>query len=171
MENQIIINGQKYNVPDSVVASIEKLIDGCVDVFDDNLPEGGFYYYINPSGKVERSIYEQYPFDKHKEFASVGNFCLDEKILHYRALAENLSRLLWRYSLQHGGSMNWAAGIHSYIFYDSTSKCFGVSDNMSVFRIGDVPFVNRKIAEEAIDKVVMPFISKHPEFKTYFMCQ
>lgn len=123
------------------------------------------YYFISTSGSVYADN------DDHSEIDeccfNVANYCTDKSMMEQRALHETLSRLLWRYSMEHNGDkIDWRD--------TKTGKwyaCFDIEHNEWTanyvthrFDVG-VFFYNRRITEDAIEEIVKPFMKAHPEFE------
>ncbi len=95
------------------------------------------YYFIRSDGRVEvETESNNFCDDEHHK---VANYCADRELMCQRALHETLNRLLWRFSETHGG--------------DAYGKIQGV-----------IYFPSLKLAQEAIETVVKPFVDKHPDF-------
>jgi hypothetical protein len=120
----------------------------------------GFFYYITNKGMVEFGAeIKDYHCDS---LYKVANYCTDKAIMEQRALHETLSRLLWRYSMEHKAKRVdkkvWT--IHKF---DNGLKTGWLSEN--VCSIGECIFDTLDIAEAALKEIVEPFMKAHPEFK------
>ncbi len=130
---------------------------------------GDEYWYIDIDGEVELFQDAGEPIDK--ELHNVANYCTDKKLIEQRAMHEVLNRLLWRYSEEHGGDIEWAwdkGGYsyqkHWYIYFSHTNKGFHCAHNDAHETVGTIYFKSEKIAQNAIKNVIKPFIEKHPDF-------
>lgn len=122
------------------------------------------YYYICCYGDVVVTTEDFEPIDSDNY--AVANYCTDEELMKQRALHETLNRLLWRYSEQHGGDIKEWDGTkrHWCISFDHVGIKICVS-NMTYSKIyGVVYFSEKRIAENAIKEIVMPFVEAHPDF-------
>lgn len=127
------------------------------------------YYFISGAGNIcERYDNKNTENEKHYK---AGNYCTDKELMEQRALHETLNRLLWRYSMEHGGDkidwtnqrqMKWA------VYYAHDDKQYAVAKMSVITYMGNVCFISEKVARDAIDKIIKPFIAEliaeHPEF-------
>lgn len=162
MENYIVINGKKAELTPE---QLEKL--GIVVKEDPFERKVGEYYYVinNPAGAITRSKDTNEPadFNRYKD----ANYCRDKKLMEQRLLHETLSRLLWRYSMQHDGDkIDWNDRdiLKYYIKFDHINNKFEVGNLWFSHLEGVVIFYNQGIAISAIEQVVKPFMKEHPDF-------
>ena len=162
MENYIVINGKKAELtPEQLKAlGLEREIK---NPFERKRTQR--YYAIGVDGRLDTYI------DDHDQaddtFYAVANYCTDREMMQQRALHETLNRLLWRYSMEHGGSeIDWNNHKEkSSIVYDHCTKNWSVSVGVSIQYIGAPYFATRKTAYDALAKIVEPFMAEHPDFK------
>ena len=164
MTNYICINGKKAELTEEQMKALGIEIPKAKSPFDRvELSKG--YNCITGTGKVIRT----YDMDdvNDRECHKVGNYCTDASLLQQRALHETLSRLLWRYSMEHDGDkINWKFVSQSkwYVFYNTSSKKWSVGVGHNSFFL-DTYFYTEKIAENAIEEIIKPFIAAHIDFK------
>lgn len=85
-----------------------------------------------------------------------GNYCTENKLMEQRALHEKLNRLLWRYSMERGGSGFWII----------VNKNGEFRAGLGTFHsIGSVSFPDYTTACNAIEEIVKPFLREHPGFE------
>jgi hypothetical protein len=87
--------------------------------------------------------------------------------MEQRALQETLNRLLWRFSMEHDGDkIDWSNRItlKYFISYDNSESCFS-TDWHAIGKSCNIYFHTRAIAQQAIEEIVKPFITEHPEFR------
>lgn len=124
------------------------------------------FYYITNKGNVEYGVEID---DFHcNELYKAANYCTDKAILEQRALHETLSRLLWRYSMEHDGDkIKWndPNSTKWFIYYDHRSCRFYAHNKWDFEYLGTISFCSKEIAEAAIKEVIEPFMKAHPEFK------
>lgn len=151
MENYICINGKKAEL------TAEQM-----NALGIELPKNNpfnrsemrkIYYYISPVGIVTFAYETEAPFDKC--CFDVANYCTDKTIVEQRAMHENLSRLLWRFSEQNGGS-----GAFSIANKGNGNFC----PMMENYRYLEPTFKTKNIANRAITEIIKPFMAKHPDF-------
>lgn len=164
MTNFIQINGKKIELTDEQVEQIKN-----AGVVKDNpfeeAKKGQEYFYINIFGDVDKKKETLCRFDD--ELFLTANYCTDKKLLEQRALHETLNRLLWRFSMTHGGDeIDWSNvdNLKYYIFYNHKIKSFGVEGSSFWQHSTECYFLDRQTAEQAIKAIVMPFMEQHPEF-------
>lgn len=123
------------------------------------------YFFIAGTGKVcERYNNKNNESENHH---SVANFCTDKELMEQRALHETLNRLLWRYSMEHGGDeINCGnTNLKYYIYCDHYDHKLTIGSTKGYQNIGIVYFATYKAAESAIEEIIKPFKAEHPEFK------
>lgn len=121
MENYIVINGTKLELTPEQVAALTAASAEPEqrDPFERAI--GKEYFFIDTDGSVSTCCDDGDIADD--DTYAAGNYCQNEEMMRQRALHETLSRLLWRYSEQHGGDSEWdgaslrAAGWH----YETTT--------------------------------------------------
>ena len=160
--NYISINGKKIPLTDEQVEQIKN-----AGIVKDNPfkrgKNGDKYYYIG-SDSILCTGYD-YPSISDDNRFKIANYCTNEKLMEQRALHETLNRLLWRFSMTHGGDeINWGANIFNYrIYYNHDNNKFEVECN-SCWQGNDCYFKDIETAEQAIKEIVKPFMEQHPEF-------
>lgn len=155
MENYIVINGKKAELTE------EQLRQLGIEVKSKNPFQRqeyrGTYFYID--GEAIEASYEEYS-SIDEDFYNEANYCTDKNLMQQRAWFEMLSRLLWRYSMEHDGD-KMCVNDH-YAIYKA-------KDNFSVLHAGYgylMPsFINRQTAQNAIEEIIKPFMKEHPDFK------
>ena len=163
MDNYIVINGKKAEL------TKEQLVALGIEIEKENpfeLKNTDYYYFIGSTGIVIYDYSSDCSLTKLRY--NVANFCTDKTLMEQRALHEILNRLLWRYSMEHNGDeMNWldAEQAKYYIYYNALEKKYKVANNQYCVSEGMVYFISIKVAEDAIEEVVKPFIKQHPEFE------
>ena len=164
-ENYIVINGKRAELTE------EQLKQLGIEVPKGNPFERQEYYetycFIDSDGKVVLSPEEGFDADDDK--FNVANYCTDKGIMERRALHEILNRLLWRYSMEHGGSeIDWSNAWQpkwSIFCYPAENEWLQVDFNRDTWQPGVIYFHTRETAEAAMMNIVIPFMKKHPEFK------
>jgi hypothetical protein len=151
MENYICINGKKAELTAEQMRALG--IELPKDSPFDRAEMRKVYYYISPVGRVTSAHETEAPFDKY--CFDVANYCTDKAIIEQRAMWENLSRLLWRFSEQNGGS-----GVFSIANKGKGNFC----PIMENYRYFDPTFKTPDIAKRAIEEVIEPFMAEHPDF-------
>lgn len=167
MENYIMLDGRKFEIDEksslllrAVVGEEKKKKEkSFARVRDED------YYFIRSDGRVEvENESNSFCDDEHHK---VANYCADVELMRQRALHETLNRLLWRFSLENGGDSEWdGIACHWYItFQDGIGgKKLGLEWTSQWHHQGVVFFSSIRAAERAIDEIIKPFMTEHPEF-------
>lgn len=155
-KNYAMIDGKEI-VLDEAMA---KHIVHNADIWRRALIDDEVYYYISFDGSVEFQL--DYGEEDDKGAYDVANYCLLEEPLKQRALHETLSRLLWRYALQHGGIAGCDQDGYLVCKW-SNSEPFVV--NLGYRSSSDVRFASEADATAALRDIVKPFLVAYPEFK------
>ena len=123
------------------------------------------YFYINDIGAICSSTDSDFVEDMARH--GVANYCTDANILWQRKLHESLSRLLWRFSMENDGDkIDWKDNYSAkyVILFDNKNKCFKVYRYSITKFNGSIYFSTEKIAQRAIDEIIIPFMNNHPDF-------
>lgn len=161
MENYIMLNGKRI---DLTAEQIETLVGKKEKDPFERADLGDVYYWISFDGSVVGETEQEHAPDENAH--SVANYCTDKELMEQRALHETLNRLLWRYSMQHGGGkFDWADTDTIKVFI--RKNCVGYYlDCLTIEHgIGEVAFVCETVAKAAIEEIVKPFMEQHPEFR------
>lgn len=162
-ENYIVINGKKAELtPKQLKAlGLEKEIK---NPFERRINEQ--YYIILADGDV--CFYRDKADDTDDTMYRVANYCTDREMMEQRALHETLNRLLWRYSMEHGGSkINWSDDTkRKYFISYNHHACKCIVDYNTYYNSFTSPyFTTMEAAENAIKEIVEPFVAEHPDFE------
>ena len=123
------------------------------------------YYYITNCGHVYETT--DYSFESDNTRHDIANYCTDKEILQQRVLHETLNRLLWRFSMENDGDkIDWKDNYSEkyVILSDNKDKCFKVQCYHFTKSIGSIYFATEKIAQRAIDEIIIPFMKENPDF-------
>ena len=163
MENYIMLNGKNVPLTEEQVAALlggKETACAKVDPFERKMLRR--YFCIGNNGEV---------FDDNDNMGitdgeryNVGNYCRDKEMMNQRAMHETLNRLLWRYSEQHGWDAEWdGENLHYSITINGGGEP-ALEWFVSIRAFGTVYFKDKETADQAIEDVVNPFLSEHPEF-------
>lgn len=160
MESYIVINGKKAPLTEEQLKMLgikmekESSFARCKD--------GEEYYYIEYNGDVCESIERSISSDT--ECYNVANYCTDENLMQQRAWHETLSRLLWRYSMEHDGDkIKMSNDVFRYGIkkrQDGTWNTYPTNGKL----FGAPMFYGEEIAQNAIKEIIEPFMKEHPDF-------
>lgn len=164
--NKIIIDGKEYELSAELVEKIKAEVtaqEKAKNPFERKIDDEG-YFYINERGEVKPALDRHYSMDDY--CFEIANYCRDKGMMEQRALHETLNRLLWRYSETHGGDSNpWPRGTHWFLYGDTANGLeMKVSANDAHKKQGTIYFKDGETAKAAIEEVVKPFMTAHPEF-------
>ena len=164
MENYIVINGKKADLtPEQLEAlGIEVKKE---DPFE-MVAAGERYYFITSwGGTLEAHMCKQNNSDLRW---NVANYCTNEPLLLQQAYRETLNRLLWRFSMEHGGDkIDWN-GDDKYKYclsYSHIDETWHSDWNNHRQLVGVCYFESQEIAHRAIKEIIEPFMAAHPDFK------
>ena len=164
-ENYIMLNGKRVDLTEDQLEKLGLKVEK--DCFE-RLQNGQKYYYICSNGGV--SSFTDIGDITDDKFYKVANYCTDKEMLRQRALHETLSRLLWRFSMQNDGDkIDWDPASDCcvdkhHIIYSNKAKQFYMDTNDTSKTQGTVYFHTIKIAQRAIDEIILPFMEEHPDF-------
>lgn len=164
--NYISINGKKIPLTNEQVEQITNIKIGMLKAENpfERVKEGDGFLYICYNGEV-RATAENGSIECDKLY-NAANYCTDRKLMEQRALHETLNRLLWRFSMTHGGDeIKWGEDTDKYyISYAHRDDCFYVKSNENTQNTTAIYFKDWQAAKQAIKKIVKPFMKQHPEF-------
>lgn len=165
MENYIVINGKKVELTQEQLRALGIKIGSPFEK-----EEGECYWAIDSyfgalkSAKDVGSYLDDYRYQ-------TANYCTDEKMMAQQARRETLSRLLWRYSMEHDGdkidlfSTEFCKWMICMRRPSSMESCELLADfTVCSPSIGTIYFFSKEIALQAIEEIVKPFLSEHPDF-------
>ena len=155
MENYIVINGKKVELTKEQVRQLGIEVEK--ESPFERVQKGERFCYISYGGDVFTD-FDVKSVSDDKAYA-VANYCTDKNLMQQRAWFETLSRLLWRYSMEHGG--NEIHGINYVIYKDGENYRIQCICN-GYLQPG---FVDLQTAEDAINRIIIPFMAEHPDFK------
>lgn len=164
MENYIVINGKKAELTEEQLKALGIEVEKD-DPFErvECGDKDYYYYYISEAGDIEDTFDISSNFDNR--VYSIANYCTDKTLMEQRALHETLNRLLWRYSMQHGGDEMCDTSDKYCIHYYADNKKYGVLAQRGwIYYLGELYFNSKEIANNAIEEIVKPFMEQHPEF-------
>ena len=167
--NKIIINDKEYVLSDELVEKIAKEMS--LQDVSTQMPVNLFerrwdddYFFISSYGVVYKTNDDGINPDNFR--FNIANYCRDKVLMEQRALHETLNRLLWRYSEMHGGDAPWdGSHIHCMITYSIDKNKVDITSFWQKKMPGCVYFKDVTIAQAAIEEVVKPFLTDHPDFE------
>lgn len=163
MDNYIMFDGKKLPLTDEQIEMLNLETKQKKTPFE-RVERGKDYYTIDMTGEVLSCT--DYRFGTDDALFDVANYCADKKMMEQRALHEKLSRLLWKYSMEHdGGEGHWNCENKHHVIYKAVPNGdFDVAGAISTKSAGAVYFKNGLTARRAINEIVEPFIEEHPDF-------
>ena len=162
MTNYICINGNKTELTEEQLKQLGIEIPK-VSPFD-RVKMQESYYMITASGEVHQSYELHDGYDK--ELHKAANYCTNYNMMQQRALHETLNRLLWRYSMEHDGNKINLDNSAVFKYGVKRTLCIGWTTFSTNAKLFGVPlFATEKIAKDAIEDIIKPFMAQHPEFK------
>ena len=162
-ENYIVINGKRAELTAEQLKQLGIEIPKVNPFAKANKENTVDAYFINSIGRIQKHV--QNTDDLHYE---VANYCTDKGIMEQRALHETLSRLLWRYSMEHDGDkITWQEDEkEKYMVYrHMVDNNFYVAQYLNCNHFETTFFYTRETAENAIKEIIEPFMKANPNFK------
>ena len=165
MENYICINGKKAELTEEQMKALGIELPKVNPFARVDKAKNRGYYFINDTGRIISTPDMPNEFQCDDARYNIANYCTDKSIMEQRALHETLNRLLWRYSMEHGGDeIEWKDTVKGYIYYNHEDNEFKV-DGCIKWHYAGVTFLTKEIARNAIEEIIKPFMEAHPDFK------
>lgn len=159
-ETYLVVDGVKVPLTNDQIAMIKGVGAQAKKTAFSRAKEGEFYWLIGDNCMVEEA-YEA-GFGEDEERFECANYCTDKRLIEERAIREELSRLLWRFSMENGGEeINWEDLTQSkwqiFIHFEQEAVECGIMQNVMDKSLNEVYFVSEGIAQRAIREVIAPF--------------
>ena len=154
MENYLVINGKRVDLTDE---QLEKLGLKIEKKSPFARVENENYFFIDYTGQVDNFNDNQFIDER---LFKIANYCTNKELITARAKEEVLNRLLWRFSMENGGSeIDWSDNeqLKYRIYKDTDIDVWLITRNTHYNTLGAVHFINPEIAQRAIDEIVKPF--------------
>lgn len=155
MENYICINGKKTELTEEQMRQLG--IESEKKNPFERVYMNKRYYLVSNGGKVVGEVDSYNSYDDIR--FNVANYCTDKSMMEQRALHETLSRLLWRFSMEHGGDEIHHMDQWVIARTGGNIRACPFAGNCLI----DC-FCTKEAAEQAIKEIVEPFMREHPEF-------
>ena len=170
-ETYLVVDGIKVPLTEDQIAMIKGIGAQAKKTAFSRAKEGEFYWLIGDNCMVEEA-YEA-GFGKDEERFECANYCTDRRLIEERAIREELSRRLWRFSMENGGEeINWGDFTQSkwriFIHFGPEVVECEVKQNVTAKSLNEVYFVSEEVAERAIKEVVEPFCADSKTHEVVF---
>ena len=161
-ENYLIIEGIKVPLTDEQVAMIKGT--GALKSKEKSsfsrVEKNNPYWLIDTDGTITQTYERGYEADDNQ--FSCANYCSDKELIEERAIREELSRLLWRFSMENGGeNIDWEdlSQIKYRIYIDFTGKFinWNIIQNTKCKSLNEIYFIDEDTAYRAITEIIEPF--------------
>ena len=156
MENYIVINGKRIDLTKEQIEALGLKIEKKSDF--NKVEKWDTFYSIYHTGTVNITTEDGYL--GCRRLYQTGNYCTNENLMIERAKEEVLSRLLWRFSMENGSNeIDWTdfTQYKYFIYQDKTTGKWHVTGRTYAKAISEIHFINREIAQKALDEIVIPF--------------
>ncbi len=172
MENYIVINGKKTELTEEQLKQlgieVEKKRN---NPFNSKLECEDKYYYIRDDGIISKESYIESCDEEDeyyiKKYINIVNSFNDKNFAQQVYLHELLNRKLLKYAWDNEAEdCEWGkdgTNPHYYIYFDSTKGHFVVEAH-HFCHSQNIYFSSEKVAKQAIEDVVKPFMKEYPEF-------
>lgn len=156
----LVVDGVKVPLTEDQIAMIKGAGAQAKKTAFSRAKEGEFYWLISDNCVVEEA-YEA-GFGEDEERFECANYCTDRRLIEERAIREELSRRLWRFSMENGGEeINWEdydqEKYRIFIYFEQNSIECEISRNVIDKSLNEIYFVSIEVARRAIKEVVEPF--------------
>ena len=161
-ENYLIIEGIKVPLTDEQVAMIKGT--GALKLKEKSplsrVEKNDIYWLIDIDGTITQTYEHGYEADDNQ--FSCANYCSDKELIEERAIREELSRLLWRFSMENGSKdIDWEdPNRFKYsicIYFDGESLKWEIGKSIKCKCLNEVFFIDEDTARRAIREIVEPF--------------
>lgn len=154
-DNYIFIDGKKY-----LLTEVKEKDN---PFYVSTVPRGELYFYIDEEDNVTEGCQEDISFINTR--FKIANYFRDEDFAKQIALEQTLRRLLIKYACSCETTPYNNLVVYR-IRYDRTQKKYEVfSEYVNQLDLFQVYFNTEKDANNAIEKVIEPFMKEHPNFK------
>ena len=163
MDNYIVINGKKAELTEDQLKALGiEVKKKRNNPFNSELKDEDSYFFIDKEG-VKTSFYDHIT-DKHMLNNNANSFN-DKDFANQIYLHELLNRKLLKYAWDsEGEDVEWNnETLHYYIIFNSKDGFFTVNGSIRI-QSQNIYFSSKKIAKQAIEDIVKPFMKEHPEF-------
>ena len=161
-ENYLIIEGIKVPLTDEQVAMIKGT--GALKAKEKSpfsrVEKNNPYWLIDIDGTITQTYEHGYEADDNQ--FSCANYCSDKELIEERAIREELSRLLWRFSMENGSNdIDWKdPNRFKYsicIYFDGKDLKWEIGKSIKCKCLNEVFFIDEDTARRAIREIVEPF--------------
>lgn len=162
MDNYIVINGKKAELTEEQLKQLGINVEKETP-FTRNKPEG-VYYFIATRGAVVEATDDNDLLDQGL-YGSV-NYFRDKNLAEQVALHQLLYRKLLKYAYEHDATdCDWNNFDKKkfYIVWQAKENKWAV-DGFFTLKGSNIYFSDDKVANDAIEDVVKPFLKEYPEF-------
>lgn len=156
MENYLVINGKRVDLTKEQIKRLGLEVKKKNPFSRESI--GKKYFHIQCDGYIAH--YKECRDGLCTKLFNAANYCTDKELMTARAKEEVLSRLLWRFSMENGGSeIDWENKEQKkyYIYKNPTYNGWDIGYTIISPDLGAVYFVSVKVAARAIDEIVKPF--------------
>lgn len=165
MENYIVINGKKAELTEEQLKQLGiKVENKRNNPFNSKFDIHESYYYTGSVDGVLQTRFDDIEIDR--DYINSANSFNDKDFANQVYLHELLNRKLLKYAWDNQAEdVEWNKDHngHYYIYFDYPSNKFIVT-SATRWKNFCVYFSSEKIAKQAIEDVLKPFIKEHPEF-------
>lgn len=159
-ETYLVVDGVKIPLTEDQIAMIKGAGAQAKKTAFSRAKEGEFYWLIGDNCVVEEA-YEA-GFGEDEERFKCANYCTDRRLIEERAIREELSRRLWRFSMENGSKdIDWEdiSQIKYRIYIDFTDKSikWKIAQNTKCKSLNEIYFIDEDTARRAIREIVEPF--------------
>lgn len=165
-ENYIVINGKKAELTEEQLKALGIEVEKKSNSpFNNEFIFGEKYYFTNIVDGVDSISFDDKLFDEN--FIAAANSFNDKDFANQVYLHELLNRKLLKYACENDAFANdWSDrnSVKFLISKNTRSNKIIVDFTYGLKHSNVVYFTDEKVAKQAIEDVILPFMVKHPEF-------
>lgn len=165
MDNYIMINGKKIELTEEQLKQLGIEVEEKRNSPFDRVSGSESYYFISAEDNID--ITSEAYIEVDQLYFDNANYFNDTDFANQVMLHQQLYRKLLKYAYDHNAEdSEWdedCVNPHYYICFDNKKGHFVVEEN-HYCHSQNIYFSSEKVAKQAIEYIIKPFMKEHPEF-------
>lgn len=165
MENYIVINGKKAELTEEQLKQLGIEVEEKRNSPFDRVSGSESYYFISAEDNID--ITSEAYIEVDQLYFDNANYFNDTDFANQVMLHQQLYRKLLKYAWDNEAEdLEWdedGVNPHYYIYFDNTKGHFVVEEH-HYCHSQNIYFSSEKVAKQAIEYIIKPFMKEHPEF-------
>lgn len=165
MENYIVINGKKAELTEEQLKQLGIEVEEKRNSPFDRVSGSESYYFISAEDNID--ITSEAYIEVDQLYFDNANYFNDTDFANQVMLHQQLYRKLLKYAWDNDAEdLEWdedGVNPHYYIYFDNTKGHFVVEEH-HYCHSQNIYFSSEKVAKQAIEYIIKPFMKEHPEF-------